>query len=79
VGFVDQLLLIWISIGIGGRQSGTWDLGRHHDRRFRRFVTMATIDSEPRPGTAFKKIMEEQAMLDEFMAMMKKKYGIIVN
>ena len=38
---------------------------------------MAAIDSEPRPGTAFNKIMEEQAMLDEFMAMVKKKYGLI--
>jgi hypothetical protein len=36
---------------------------------------MATIDSEPRPGTAFTKIMEEQAMLNEFMVMVKKKYG----
>jgi hypothetical protein len=53
------------------------NLGQHHDRRFRRFVTMTSINSEPKPGTAFKKIMEEQAMLDEFMAMVKKKYGLI--
>jgi len=38
---------------------------------------MASINSEPRPGTAFKKIMEEQAMFKEFMATMKKKYGLI--
>jgi hypothetical protein len=40
---------------------------------------MATVDSKPRPGTAFKKIIEEQAMLDEFMAMVKKKYDLIMN
>jgi hypothetical protein len=32
------------------------------------------MESEPRPGTAFKTIDQEQAMLDEFMAMMEKKY-----
>jgi hypothetical protein len=35
---------------------------------------MSSIESEPRPGTAFKTIDEEQAMLDEFMAMVEKKY-----
>jgi len=38
---------------------------------------MATIQSEPRPGTAFKKILEEQVALDELMAMIEKKYGPI--
>jgi hypothetical protein len=34
---------------------------------------MTSIDSEPKPGTAFKRIMEEQAMLNEFLAIVKKK------
>jgi hypothetical protein len=36
---------------------------------------MTSIESEPRPGTAFKTIDQEQEMLDEFMAMMEKKYS----
>jgi hypothetical protein len=36
---------------------------------------MSSIESEPRPGTAFKTIDQEQEMLDEFMAMMEKKYS----
>jgi hypothetical protein len=34
---------------------------------------MSTIESEPRPATAFKAIDEEQVMLDEFMAMVEEK------
>jgi hypothetical protein len=38
---------------------------------------MEKIDSEPLPGTAFQKIVEEHAVLDEFMAMVKQKYSPI--
>ena len=34
---------------------------------------MADIYPEPKPGTAFKVMMEEQLYLDEFMAILKKK------
>jgi hypothetical protein len=38
---------------------------------------MTTLNSEPRPGATFKRIMEEQAMLDELMTMVEKKYVLI--
>jgi hypothetical protein len=40
---------------------------------------MTTINAEPRPGTAYKTIMEERDMLDEFMAMVEKKYVLFIN
>jgi hypothetical protein len=55
----------------------TQHLGQPHNLEFHWFAKMTTIDSEPRPGTAFKKIVEEQAMMDEFMAMIGKKYVLI--
>jgi len=34
---------------------------------------MTSIDYEPKPGTTVKRMMEEHLLLDEFMAMVKKK------
>ena len=36
---------------------------------------MSTIESEPKPGTAFKTILQEEEMLGQFMTMVEHKYS----